>query len=171
MELRHGSYGVVINDFTFSWIEKGIEWFAGDGKHAFSVHYDNTISESLFKQGVVKRHVSKYFDGNSWTVIFMPKKKYFSDDVLDKVVTRWSLDIGKPYDYGNLFGKIFKKSHLYNSFNKRICSEHVAEGYRDIYLFCGKDPEKVTPHDLFLDAYSTGCKYFDAVPIKKGGIV
>ena len=151
INFRRGSFGIVIDDYTFSTAEWVIEKYTGDGHHVFCYHGEGVISEALVKEGVVWGKIDKYFDGKSCVLMCVPSPNYFSDEILSVVCSRWADDIGKKYDKLNILGKMFRRCSIFNLKEMRICSEHLAYGYKDIYSFLGKSVEDVSPNDILRD--------------------
>ena len=160
MEFRHGSIGLVIDDMNFNFLESIVETFTNDCFHSYCIHKKGIITEALVKEGVVKGHIRKYYDKKSVSLILVPRKECFDDDALDDICNKWTHDIGKQYDKANIIGKIFRNSSLFNSKEKRICSEHTAHGYELYHKFLEKEPQDVSPNCILRDALYTNFKYF-----------
>ena len=155
MEFRHGSIGLVIDDMSFNWFETMVETFTNDCYHSYCIHKRGVITEALIKEGVVKGHISKYYDKKSVSLILVPRKECFYDDVLDDICVKWMKDVGKQYDCGNILG-----NPIFNSKEKRICSEHTAQGYKLYHKFLEKEPQDVSPNCILRDVLYTNFKYF-----------
>lgn len=118
------------------------------------------ISESLFKEGVVKGTLDKYYDKKSAVLMCEPTSR-FTNMRLENVVSRWGTEVGKDYNYWGCLGIPFKIAKRISPKNRRKCSGHTAFGYSlNKNLFWGKDPYEVSPNDVL--RFVVYCKgYFD----------
>jgi len=161
MDYRKGSILIVIDDHTFNPFEQTIEKVTGDGHHTANyIGVDGTITESHFGSGVTFSHISRYYDCKKRVLVLEPRLDFFTLAQLELVVDRWLDDVGKPYDYWSAIAKKFPIVRHFVSGAKRICSEHTAVGYKDIYKFMGKVPEDVTPNDILRDQLYCGWRAF-----------
>ncbi len=159
--MRRGSILLVVDDYTFNPITRAIEGRTGECYHSANYIGDGKITESLVKSGVVENPLAKYFDGKSNVLVCQPKEEYFSDDVIDEVCDRWLAEVGMPYDYNNIVGKLlFRHSSLFNSEEKRICIEHTLKGYTK-KPFMDRESEECSPNDVYKFMLATNGKYFD----------
>ena len=161
MDYRKGSILIVIDDHTFNPFEQTIEKVTGDGHHTANyTAMDGTITEAHFGKGVTFSHISKYHDERKRVLVLEPRMDFFTIPQIGVVVDRWLDDVGKKYDNMSAIAKKFPIMRHFVSGAKRICSEHTAFGYNDIYKFMGKEPEDVTPNDILRDQLYCGWRAF-----------
>jgi len=165
-EYRKGTFGVIINDYTFKPTEQIIEKITGDGHHTFNYHGKGKITESLVNEGVVEGHLDKYRDGNSYVIMCEPRQKYFSDADINNILAIWQMEVGMPYSHSSNFATIIPILKYVVNKRSRRCSWHTASGYSKYYTFLNKPPSRVTPYDIRIDMQYTNWRYFDPYPLK-----
>jgi hypothetical protein len=149
----------------FQFFADAVEWFEGDGEVSHcstALLPDGTIADARIT-GIHREHVSRYFKDNA--EITVRRIKGMSGDDLDALVFQTALDIGKPYGFlklmWNMFALMMQKVGLGRLFwtNNPFRSEDQGHTCSGLYavkaarigkiLVPGKDPENVTPDDLY----------------------
>ena len=141
--------GIVVDDFTFNWLEKPIEKLTGDGHHVFCCINGIECTEAHIGSGVTIQPIDKYRDGKS--SVLMAEPLFLTDKQRSIVLKRWNDDIGKKYDKLNLLATKIRLFRRFIKDERRICSEHLAYGYNGFYNFNNKFYKHVTPNDILKD--------------------
>ena len=150
---RKGSIICVGEDWTNRPHERVIEVVQGADIHHVAGYVGNgEIVEALFKEGVVKNDISKYFDGKSACVVLEPTVGCFNDKELNFIAGEMLFQVGRPYNHMSNIAEVLPFLRRFSSKQKRRCSGVIGYAYKNYHAFLNRSFDVLRPSDIYKDA-------------------